>query len=94
MSQYIYLQFKTKNKKIFAASGPNISLRKGICNLTGFFQNCPLTSRFRAHRPVNPFFPTVPTCAVRETQFLGQYMLELSCENATLGTNGLIGHGV
>ena len=29
-----------------------------------------------------------PLC--RETQSLGQQMLELSCENATVGTNGLI----
>ena len=28
-----------------------------------------------------------PLC--RETQSLGQQMLELSCENATVGTNGL-----
>ena len=34
-------------------------------------------------RDFNPFVPTVPTCAVR------QQMLELSCENATVGTNGL-----
>ena len=40
-------------------------------------------------RLFNPFVPTVPTCAVRETQSLGQHMLELSCENATVGTNGL-----
>ena len=56
---------------------------------------------------INPFVPTVPTCAVRETASLGimgapevlplcretlslgQQMLELSCENATVGTNGL-----
>jgi len=56
---------------------------------------------------LNPFLPTVPTCAVRETaplgifgapevpplcretQSLGQQMLELSCENATVGKNGL-----
>ena len=36
-----------------------------------------------------PFVPTVPTFAVRETASLGQQMLELSCENATVGTNGL-----
>ena len=40
---------------------------------------------------INPFFPTVSTCAVRETQSLGQHMLELSCENATVGKNGLRG---
>ena len=39
---------------------------------------------------INPFFPTVPTCAVRETASLGLHMLELSCENATVGTNGLM----
>ena len=39
---------------------------------------------------LNPFFPTVPTFAVRETASLRQQMLELSCENATVGTNGLI----
>ena len=33
---------------------------------------------------INPFFPTVPTCAVQETQSLGQQML-----NATVGINGL-----
>ena len=37
---------------------------------------------------INPFFPTVPTFAVRETQSLGQHMLELSCENATVSKNG------
>ena len=31
-----------------------------------------------------------PLC--RETQSLGHQMLELSCENATVGTNGLMGH--
>ena len=37
------------------------------------------------HHPlVNPFIPTVPTCAVRETVSLGQHMLEHSCENATV----------
>ena len=45
---------------------------------------------------IDPFVPTVPTCAVRETASLGQHMLELSCENATVGTNGLrdlsVGH--
>ena len=41
---------------------------------------------------LNPFVPTVPTFAVRETQSLGQQMLELSCENATVGTNGLSCH--
>ena len=39
---------------------------------------------------INPFFPTVPTCAVRETASLGLHMLELSCENATVDKNGLI----
>ena len=34
--------------------------------------------------------PEVPPLC-RETQSLGQQMLELSCENATLGKNGLIG---
>ena len=29
----------------------------------------------------------LPLC--RETQSLGQHMLELGCENATVGTNGL-----
>ena len=52
---------------------------------------------------LNPFFPTVPTFAVRETDVsrhdggtsgaplkpLGQQMLELGCENATVGKNGL-----
>jgi len=33
-----------------------------------------------------------PLC--RETQSLGQQMLELSCENATVGTNGLILSGI
>ena len=33
--------------------------------------------------------PTVPPLC-RETQSLGQQMLELSCENATVGINGLI----
>ena len=33
--------------------------------------------------------PEVPPLC-RETQYLGQHMLELSCENATVGTNGLI----
>ena len=33
--------------------------------------------------------PEVPPLC-RETQSLGQHMLELSCENATVGTNGLI----
>ena len=33
--------------------------------------------------------PVVPPLC-RETQSLGQQMLELSCENATVGTNGLI----
>ena len=32
--------------------------------------------------------PEVPSLC-RETQSLGQQMLELSCENATLGVNGL-----
>ena len=32
--------------------------------------------------------PEVPPLC-RETQSLGQHMLELSCENATVGTNGL-----
>jgi len=41
------------------------------------------------HLHLNPFMPTVPTFAVRETQSLGQQMLELSCKNATVGTNGL-----
>ena len=34
---------------------------------------------------INPFFPTVSTCAVRETQSLGQHILEHSFENATVG---------
>ena len=34
--------------------------------------------------------PAVPPLC-RETQSLGQHMLELSCENATVGTNGLRG---
>jgi len=38
---------------------------------------------------INPFVPTVPTFAVRETASLGQQMLELGCENATVGKNGL-----
>ena len=38
----------------------------------------------------NLFVPTVPTCAVRETASLGQHMLGHSCENARVGTNGLI----
>ena len=38
---------------------------------------------------INPFMPTVPTFAVRETQSLRQQMLELGCENATVGKNGL-----
>ena len=33
--------------------------------------------------------PAVPPLC-RETQSLGQQVLELSCENATVGTNGLI----
>ena len=33
--------------------------------------------------------PAVPPLC-RETQSLGQQMLELSCENATVGTNGLM----
>ena len=33
--------------------------------------------------------PAVPPLS-RETQSLGQQMLELSCENATVGENGLI----
>ena len=33
--------------------------------------------------------PEVPPLC-RETQSLGQHMLELSCENATVGKNGLI----
>jgi len=37
----------------------------------------------------NPFMPTVPTFAVRETS-LGQQMLEIGCENAMVGKNGLI----
>ena len=32
--------------------------------------------------------PEVPPLC-RETQSLGQQMLELSCENATVGTNGI-----
>ena len=32
--------------------------------------------------------PEVPPLC-RETQSFGQHMLELSCENATVGTNGL-----
>ena len=34
--------------------------------------------------------PEVPPLC-RETQSLGQQMLELGCENATVGTNGIIG---
>ena len=79
-----------------------------------------------AHHPLlNPFMPTVPKFAVRETyvsrhnggtsgaphkplrvdsalralshyaerrQSLGQQMLELGCENATVGKHGLIAH--
>ena len=47
------------------------------------------TSSSDRTRYVNPFVSTVPTFAVRETQSLGQQMLELGCENATVGTNGL-----
>ena len=43
---------------------------------------------------LNPFLPTVPTFAVREKQSLGQQMLELSCENATVGKNGLTSFGI
>ena len=32
--------------------------------------------------------PKVPPLC-RDTQSLGQHMLELSCENATVGTNGI-----
>ena len=37
--------------------------------------------------------PEVPPLC-RETQSLGQHMLEHSCENATVGTNGLIKQAV
>ena len=62
----------------------------GECRLRGVVQPSQLLSvgascfEWAEMSFVNPFFPTVPTCAVRETASLGPHMLELSCENATV----------
>ena len=53
----------------------------------------PYIPRYNITVLLTHFFPPlrfrnqVPTFAVRETASLGQHMLELGCENATVGIN-------
>ena len=97
----LVMKIKLATTIIFATKIKNGRRIKSACILMRKNPiKCPCKSRlaeflqngqaYNHPRGWNPFFPTVPTFAVRETASLGQQMLELSCENATVGTNGLM----
>ena len=68
----------------------NCSIDKNVVNVTLGLENFTnVTGTFAPTLLFNPFLPTVPTFAVRETQSLGQQML-----NATVGINGLKGPSI